>query len=77
MSATDGGDPVTRLLQLLTPTELLGMVTMAEAERLSTLSEDTLRREHSDKVHKLSKRRSGMRRVDALMLGGHGRGVER
>ena len=47
MSATDGGDPVTRLLQLLTPTELLGMVTMAEAERLSTLSEDTLRREHS------------------------------
>ena len=35
MSATDGGDPVTRLLQLLTPTELLGMVPMAEANALA------------------------------------------
>jgi len=73
MNASDGGDPVARLLQLLTPIELLRMVPMAEAERLSTLSEDTIRRRHPDKVHKLSKRRSAMRLVDALMLGPSGK----
>jgi hypothetical protein len=69
MTAHDGGDPVARLLQLLPPLELLRIVPMPEAERLSGLSEDTIRRRYPDKVHKLSMRRSGVRVVDALMLG--------
>jgi hypothetical protein len=48
--------------------ELLRFAPMDEAARLSSLSPDTLEREHSDKVKKLSKRRNGMRVLDALML---------
>jgi len=59
---------VTRLLAMLPPLELLRIVEMAEAERLSSLSVDALTREHSDKVVKLSKRRNGMRVAHALML---------
>jgi hypothetical protein len=66
MSTTDP-DPVARLLELLPPLELLRIVPLAEAERLSSLSEDTLRREHGDKIKKLSPRRDGMRVIDALM----------
>ena len=54
---------------LLTPIELLRVVPMPEAERLSSLSEDTIIRRYPDKVVKLSKRRNGMRQIDALMLG--------
>ena len=68
MNAHDGSDPVARLLQLLTPIELLRVVPMPEAERLSSLSEDTIIRRYPDKVRKLSKRRNGMRLVDALLL---------
>jgi hypothetical protein len=41
-------------------------VTLAEASVLSTLSEDSLRRHHRDKIVRLTPRRDGMR--DALML---------
>ena len=55
--------------ELLTwPVELLRIVVPAEAERLSTLSWDTIVRNHSDKVVHLSRRRVGMRVGHALML---------
>ena len=44
------------------------IVTLAEAARLSSLSIDTLRRNHRDKFIQLSERRFGMRRRDALLL---------
>jgi hypothetical protein len=56
------------LLTLLPPIELLRIVEMEEAERLSSLSADTLVREHADKIVKLSSRRNGMRVAHALML---------
>jgi hypothetical protein len=59
---------VAHLLTLLPPIELLRIVEMEEAERLSSLSADTLVREHSDKIMKLSSRRNGMRVAHALML---------
>lgn len=52
------------------PIELLRFVPPEEAERLSTLSWDTIKRKHADKIVHLSKRRVGMRVGDALMLGG-------
>jgi hypothetical protein len=55
--------------ELLTwPVELLRFAEPEEAERLSTLSWDTIVRNHSDKVVHLSKRRVGMRVGHALML---------
>jgi hypothetical protein len=56
------------LIRSIPPLELLRIAPMDECERLSSLSEDTLKREHSDKVKKISKRRDGMRVLDALML---------
>ena len=56
------------LIRSLPALELLRLAPMDEAARLSSLSPDTLEREHSDKVKKLSKRRNGMRVLDALML---------
>jgi hypothetical protein len=50
------------------PVELLRFISLEEAERLSTLSQDTLKREHSDKIVHLSTRRVGMRVGHALML---------
>jgi hypothetical protein len=51
------------------PVKLLQIISMAEAERISGLSHDTIKRRHSDKIIKLSPRRNGMRLVDALFLG--------
>jgi hypothetical protein len=51
--------------------ERLRIVPLAEAARLSGISEDGLRRHHSDKLIKMSPRRVGMRQGDALMLGSH------
>jgi hypothetical protein len=48
--------------------ELDRIASLTEAARLSSLSPDTLVREHGDKVIRLSKRRSGMQVRDALML---------
>jgi hypothetical protein len=50
------------------PIELLRIVPPDEAERLSSADWDTLKRNHSDKVVKISKRREGMRVGHALML---------
>lgn len=52
------------------PIELLQFVEPEEAERLSTLSWDTIKRKHADKIERLSARRVAMRRGYALMLGG-------
>jgi hypothetical protein len=48
--------------------ELLRIVEPEEAERLSSLSWDTILRNHADKIVHLSKRRVGMRAGHALML---------
>lgn len=52
----------------LSKLERLRIAPMPEASRLSSLSEDSLRRNHRDKIIKLSPRREGMRVEDALML---------
>jgi len=61
-------DPVSRLLKSMSPLELLRIAPMPECEHLSSLSAETLRRQHRDKVKDLSGRRQGMRVIDALML---------
>jgi hypothetical protein len=48
--------------------ELDRIVELPEASRLSSLSVDTIKRRHADKLIKLSPRRIGMRVRDALML---------
>jgi hypothetical protein len=50
-------------------TERKRLAPLAEASRLSGLSEDTLRRHHASKFVRLSPRRIAMRVEDALMLG--------
>ena len=50
------------------PVELLRVVERQEAERLSSLSWDTIRRRFPDKIVKLSERRCGIRVGDVLML---------
>jgi hypothetical protein len=52
----------------LSSLELERIAPLAEASKLSSLSPDTLVRQHSDKIIRLSPRRSGMRVKDALML---------
>jgi hypothetical protein len=52
----------------LSQLELSRIVAMSEAERLSGLSHDTLRRRYPEKIIQLSPRRLGMRVRDALML---------
>jgi hypothetical protein len=52
----------------LTPLELHRVVRMPEAERLSGLSEDSLKRNHSNKIIRLGPRAIGMRVGDALHL---------
>ena len=50
------------------PVELLRIVEPHEAERLSGVSWDTLKRRHADKIVRMSERRVGMRVGHALML---------
>ena len=52
----------------LTALELNRIVRVSEAERLSGLSEDSLRRNHSDKIIQLGPRAIGMRVGHALQL---------
>jgi hypothetical protein len=52
----------------LTPIELARIISLNEAARLSNLSEDSLKRNHRDKILELGPRRLGMRVGDALML---------
>ena len=48
--------------------ELDRIITLQEAEKISSLSVDSWKRHHSDKVVELSPRRRGVRLRDALML---------
>ena len=52
----------------LTPLELNRIVRLPEAGRLCGLSEDSLRRNHSDKIVRLGPRAIGMRVGHALHL---------
>jgi len=52
----------------LTPLELNRIVRLPEAGRLCGLSEDSLRRNHSDKIIRLGPRAIGMRVGHALQL---------
>ena len=52
----------------LTPLELHRIVRLSEAGRLCGLSEDSLRRNHSDKIIRLGPRAIGMRVGHALHL---------
>lgn len=52
------------------PVELLRIADPKEAERLSSTSWDTIQRNHSDKIVRLSARRVGLRVGHALMLAG-------
>jgi hypothetical protein len=48
--------------------ELDRIISLPEAERISNLSVESWKRNHSDKIVKLSPRRIGIRLRDALML---------
>jgi hypothetical protein len=52
----------------LSEVELQRIVSLAEACRLSSLSEDTIKRRYRDKLIQVSPRRLGMRLGDALNL---------
>jgi hypothetical protein len=49
--------------------ELDQIISLQEAEQVSSLSPDSWKRNHRDKVIELSPRRLGVRLRDALMLG--------
>jgi excisionase family DNA binding protein len=56
-----------------TPTwlDLERLLSLKEAANVSSLSKDSLKRNHADKIIRLGPRRLGMRARDALMLGKH------
>jgi hypothetical protein len=66
--------PIAELLGELPPAELfrelMRVAPMDEVEHLTSLSKDTLQREHGHLIVHLSARRTGMRVGDALMIGG-------
>ena len=45
------------------------IISIREASELTSLSEDSLRRNHADKIRRLSPRRQGMVLADVLALG--------
>jgi hypothetical protein len=53
----------------LTALELERIIPLDEVERLTSLSEDSLKRHHGDKIRKLSPRRNGMKLRDAIAIG--------
>jgi hypothetical protein len=50
------------------PQEWLRVITMGEAEKLTSLSADTLKRRYADRIIQLSPRRLGMRFGHAIQL---------
>jgi len=48
--------------------ELQRVLPLREVERITSLSIDTLKRRHADKIKTLSPRRSGMKLKDALQI---------
>ena len=59
---------VKELLKIAGPVELLRVAPMPEAKRLSSLSDDHIRRHHRDKLVDLGGKRKGMRVIDALLI---------
>jgi hypothetical protein len=53
----------------LDPLELRKIITLERVTELTTLSADSLKRHHSDKIKRLGPRRLGMRLGDALAIG--------
>lgn len=64
-------DPIDTLIKAVGPLELLRFCKdWDETERLSSLSQDSWKRHHRDKVEKLSPRRESVRVIHALMIRG-------
>jgi hypothetical protein len=62
-------DPVVAaLISSMDPLELLRVAPMPEAEHLSSLSSDSIQRNHPDKILELGPRRRAVRVIHALML---------
>jgi hypothetical protein len=61
-------NPTNDEFQLSPARELDRIVSLREARKISSLSPDTLKRNHADKLVRLSPRRLGIRLRDALML---------
>jgi hypothetical protein len=55
--------------QQLSAIELRKILTLEQVAELTTLSADSLRRHHADKIRRLGPRRLGMRLADALAIG--------
>ena len=49
--------------------ELRKILTLEQVTELTTLSADSLKRHHADKIRRLGPRRLGMRLADALAIG--------
>ena len=62
------GPPIARDAPELSALELERVLTMPEVVSLTGLSDDTLKRAHSDKIIQLSKRRRGMKVKHAIAL---------
>jgi hypothetical protein len=60
--------PVDNDFKLPPGRELDQIISLQEAEKISSLSVDSWKRHHADKVLELSPRRLGVRLRDALML---------
>ena len=61
--------PTTSEPQQLSAIELRKILTLEQVTELTTLSADSLRRHHADKIKRLGPRRLGMRLGDALAIG--------
>jgi len=70
MSAIDPNDISTW------PPEWLPYIPMPEVEKLTSLSHDTIMRQHNHLVAQLSPRRVAMRRGHAIMIGMRSKAVE-
>ena len=60
--------PVDHDFKLSPELELQRIITLQEAEKISSLSSDSWKRHHPDKIIEISPRRLGVRLRDALML---------
>ena len=60
--------PTKHGLKLPVGRELDRIISLQEAEKISTLSPDSWKRNHPDKIVKLARRRLGVRLRHALML---------
>lgn len=64
------GPPNDQLVLKLSPElELRKVLTLAQVSEITSLSEDSLKRHHADKIKRLGPRRLGMTLGDALAIG--------